>query len=177
MKRFACSFLSFSLAIFSSSIAMPLYGHAQDAGTPADSKATDPWGDSLNAELFGAFKHRSIGPALMSGRIADIAMDPSNPNVWFVAVGSGGVWKTTNAGTTFSPIFDGQSTFSIGCVTIDPNNNDTIWIGTGENVAGRHVGIGDGVYRSKDGGKSFQNMGLSQTEHISKITRWRARLV
>jgi photosystem II stability/assembly factor-like uncharacterized protein len=169
MKRFACSFLSFSLAIFSSSIAMPLYGHAQDAGTPADSKATDPWGDSLNAEFFGAFKHRSIGPALMSGRIADIAMDPSNPNVWFVAVGSGGVWKTTNAGTTFSPIFDGQSTFSIGCVTIDPNNNDTIWIGTGENVAGRHVGIGDGVYRSKDGGKSFQNMGLSQTEHISKI--------
>ncbi|MCU0712303.1 MAG: hypothetical protein MUC43_09595 [Pirellula sp.] len=169
MKRFACSFLSFGLAFLVSGNVLSLNGLAQDATPPSDSKATEPWGDSLNSGILGAFKHRSIGPALMSGRIADIAMDPSNPNVWFVAVGSGGVWKTTNAGTTFTPIFDGQSTFSIGCVTIDPNNHDTIWVGTGENVAGRHVGIGDGVYRSKDGGKSFQNMGLPQTEHISKI--------
>ena len=105
----------------------------------------------------------------MSGRIADVAIDPTNENVWYVAVGSGGVWKTTNAGTTFNPIFDDQPVCSIGCVTIDPNNPYTIWVGTGENVGGRHAGFGDGIYRSSDGGASWENMGLGDSEHISKI--------
>ena len=74
-----------------------------------------------------------------------------------VAVGSGGVWKTVNSGTTWKPIFDGQDSYSIGCVTIDPNNSETIWVGTGENVGGRHVGFGDGIYVSYDGGKTWKN--------------------
>jgi len=112
---------------------------------------------------------RNIGPAFMSGRIADIAIHPTNHHIWYVAVGSGGVWKTTNSGTTWKPIFDQQKSFSIGCVSIDPNNPHRIWVGTGENVGGRHAGFGDGIYRSDDDGKTWQNMGLKKSEHISKI--------
>ncbi len=105
----------------------------------------------------------------MSGRIADIAIDPNNQNVWYVAVGSGGVWKTENSGTTWSPLTDKESFYSTGCLTIDPKNSSTIWLGTGENVGGRHVGIGHGVYVSYDGGKTWINKGLKKSEHISKI--------
>jgi photosystem II stability/assembly factor-like uncharacterized protein len=105
----------------------------------------------------------------MSGRIADIAIHPKRRSTWYVAVGSGGVWKTTNSGTTWSSIFDTQSAYSIGCVALDPTNPEIVWVGTGENVSGRHVGYGDGVYRSLDGGRSFQPMGLRTSEHISKI--------
>ncbi|MBO0323213.1 glycosyl hydrolase [Muricauda sp. CAU 1633] len=118
---------------------------------------------------YAGLEFRNIGPALTSGRIADIAIHPANESIWYVAVGSGGVWKTTNAGVTWSPIFDGQSSYSIGCVTIDPNNPSTIWVGTGENVGGRHVGFGDGVYVSHDEGKTWENRGLKTSEHISKI--------
>ncbi len=123
----------------------------------------------LNSGTVSALKLRAIGPALMSGRISDIAIDPENQNTWYVAVGSGNLWKTTNAGTTWKPIFDNYGSYSIGCVTIDPNDHHTIWVGTGEAVGGRHVGYGDGVYRSLDGGKSFKNLGLKESEHIAKI--------
>lgn len=123
------------------------------------------WSD----KTFAGLKLRSIGPAFMSGRIADIAIHPEDDNIWYVAVGSGGVWKTKNAGVTWTPIFDDQKSYSIGCVTIDPNNPHTIWVGTGENVGGRHVGYGDGVYRSKDAGKSWENMGLKESQHIARI--------
>ena len=116
-----------------------------------------------------AFKFRNVGSSFLSGRIADIAINPHNESQWYVAVGSGGVWKTVNAGTTWTPIFDKESSYSIGCVTIDPHNPSVIWVGTGENVGGRHVGYGDGIYRSDDGGKSWKNMGLKDSEHISKI--------
>lgn len=112
---------------------------------------------------------RSIGPAFMGGRIADIAIHPSRPNTWIVAVGSGGVWRTDNAGITWAPLFDEQASYSIGCVRIDPNRPDVIWVGTGEAVSGRHVAWGDGVYRSQDGGSSWTSMGLTATEHISDI--------
>ena len=124
---------------------------------------------SLNSGSFGALKLRSIGPAFTSGRVADIAVDPEAPNTWYVAVGSGGVWKTTNAGTTWKPVFDSYGSYSIGCVSIDPNNTDTIWVGTGENNGGRHIGFGDGVYVSHNAGGSFKNMGLTKSEHISKV--------
>lgn len=116
-----------------------------------------------------AFKFRNVGPAFLSGRIADIAIHPNNENIWYVAVGSGGVWMTDNAGTTWKPIFDSQPVYSIGSVTIDPSNPSIIWVGSGENVGGRHVGYGDGVYRSTDGGESWKNMGLKKSEHISEI--------
>ncbi|GAA4816215.1 VPS10 domain-containing protein [Litoribaculum gwangyangense] len=114
-------------------------------------------------------KFRSIGPAFMSGRIADIAIDPQNQNIWYVAVGSGGVWKTVNSGTTWTPLTDKESFYSTGCLTINPNNSNTIWLGTGENVGGRHVGIGHGIYVSHDAGKTWKNKGLKKSEHISKI--------
>lgn len=114
-------------------------------------------------------KFRSIGPAFMSGRISDIVIDPNNQNIWYVAVGSGGVWKTENSGTTWTPLTDKESFYSTGCITLDPSNSSTIWLGTGENVGGRHVGIGHGVYVSYDGGKSWENKGLKKSEHISKI--------
>ncbi|MCK5169677.1 MAG: hypothetical protein KAQ75_07350, partial [Bacteroidales bacterium] len=123
----------------------------------------------IKESTFAGLKLRNIGPAFMSGRIADIAIHPENENIWIVAVGSGGVWKTENSGTTWKPVFDGQSSYSIGCVTIDANNSNIVWIGTGENVGGRHVGYGDGIYKSEDGGNSWTNMGLKESHHISKI--------
>lgn len=123
----------------------------------------------FDEKLFSGLKFRSIGPAFTSGRIADIAIHPADESTWYIAVGSGGVWKTKNRGVTWTPIFDDQPVYSIGCVTIDPNNPHTIWVGTGENVGGRHVGFGDGVYKSEDDGKSWKNMGLPKSNHISKI--------
>lgn len=112
---------------------------------------------------------RLVGPALTSGRIADIAVDPVDHNTWYIAAASGGVWKTNNHGTTFNPIFDGYGSYSIGCVSIAPSNKNTIWVGTGENNNQRSVAYGDGVYKSLDGGKSFKNMGLKESQHIGKI--------
>ncbi|MBK8059449.1 MAG: glycosyl hydrolase [Gemmatimonadetes bacterium] len=112
---------------------------------------------------------RSIGPALMGGRIADVAVHPRDRHTWYVAAGSGGVWKTTNAGVTFTPIFDAQPSYSIGAVAIDPAHPEIVWVGTGENVSGRHVGWGDGVYKSRDAGHTWQRMGLTQSQHIGKI--------
>ena len=123
----------------------------------------------LNEDTFKGLELRSLGPAFMSGRISDIVLHPQNRSIRYVAVGSGGVWKTVNAGTTWEPIFDSEDSYSIGCITLDPNDPDTVWVGTGENVSGRHVGYGDGVYRSLDGGKSWKRMGLEKSEHIGMI--------
>ncbi len=123
----------------------------------------------MSEATFKNLKLRNVGPAFTSGRIADIAIHPDNDNVWYVAVGSGGVWKTENAGTTWQTIFDDQPSYSTGCITLDPSNPHTVWLGTGENVGGRHVGFGDGIYKSPDGGKTWKNMGLKKSEHISKI--------
>jgi photosystem II stability/assembly factor-like uncharacterized protein len=131
------------------------------------------WADEdaerFSSSTFEGMKLRSIGPAFMSGRIADVAIHPDDPNIWYVGVGSGGVWKTVNAGTTWQSVFDGQESYSIGCITIDPSNPHTIWVGTGENVGGRHVGFGDGIYRSRDDGETWENLGLKDSQHISKI--------
>lgn len=125
--------------------------------------------DPFTSGTFSGLKFRSIGPALTSGRISDVAVNLKNKSEWYVTVACGGVWKTTNSGTTFEPIFDGQAAFSIGCVTIDPNNPHVVWVGTGENNSQRSVSWGDGVYRSDDGGKSWKNMGLKKSEHIAKV--------
>lgn len=123
----------------------------------------------IESSTVGGLSFRLVGPALTSGRIADIAVDPRNQNVWYVAAASGGVWKTTNHGTTFNPIFDNQASYSIGCITLAPSNPNTVWVGSGENNNQRSVAYGDGVYKSLDGGKTFKNMGLKTSEHIGKI--------
>ncbi len=114
-------------------------------------------------------KWRHIGPAVNSGRISEIAVNPNNPFEYYVATASGGVWKTINNGVDYKPVFDSQGSYSIGYVTIDPNNSNVIWVGTGENNNQRSVAYGDGVYKSTDGGQSWENMGLKQSEHIGKI--------
>ncbi len=157
-------FSVFSLAVavlFSSFSASVLF--AQDSDEPKDETP------GVNSGLVSALRFRGIGPALMSGRIGDIVVDPVKKSTWYVAACSGGVWKTTNAGVTWSPIFDGQASYSIGCLAIDPNDRFTIWVGSGENNSQRSVGYGDGLYKSTDGGASFKNVGLENSEHIGKI--------
>ena len=123
----------------------------------------------FNEATFKGLEMREVGPALMSGRIADIAIHPDDPSTWYVGVGSGGIWKTETAGTTWTTIFDDEDSYSIGAITLDPNNPNTVWVGTGENVSGRHVAYGSGVYRSRDGGETWENMGLEDSEHIGMI--------
>ncbi len=121
------------------------------------------------ADVFSSLPLRSMGPAITGGRISDFAVNEANPSQYYVATASGGVWKTDNAGTTWSPIFDSEGSYSIGDVTLDPGNENVVWVGTGENNSQRSVGYGDGVYKSVNGGKSWQHMGLKDSEHIGKI--------
>lgn len=116
-----------------------------------------------------ALNFRMVGPALTSGRVADIAIHPSNKDRWLVAAASGGVWLTTNHGITFNPVFDHYGSYSIGCVEMASSNPNVVWVGTGENNNQRSVSYGDGVYKSVDGGKSYTNMGLKTSEHIGSI--------
>ena len=117
----------------------------------------------------GELPFRSIGPARTSGRVVDIVVDPTRPATWYVAAGSGGVWKTENAGTSWTPILEREGSYAIGCITLDPQDPLTIWVGSGENNSHRSVGFGDGVYKSVDGGKTWENVGLKTSEHIGKI--------
>jgi hypothetical protein len=161
---------AFLLALFGNPFAAaPLQEPPQEPAAAEAAAAEDEKPEDRVAKAVGGFGWRALGPALMSGRIADLALDPTRPNTWYVAAGSGGVWKTDNAGTTFQSIFDGQGSYSIGCVTLDPRDPNVVWVGTGEAVGGRHVGFGDGVYRSGDGGKSWKNLGLKESEHVAKI--------
>jgi photosystem II stability/assembly factor-like uncharacterized protein len=154
------------LVCFALTLILTARAPAQTAAKPAAKAAPAPL---LTSELLAGLAFRNIGPAIMSGRISDVAIHPQKRHTWYVAVGSGGVWKTDNAGTTWTPIFDGQASYSIGCVTLDPANPETVWVGTGENVSGRHVGFGDGVYKSLNGGRTWTNMGLAKSEHIGRI--------
>src|SRR6476646_3628013 len=135
---------------------------APPADPPKDKKDDKP----LPA---AALKPRLVGPAVTSGRIVGFAVNPTDRSQYFVAVASGGVWKTTNSGTTWTPVFDNEGSFSVGCVAMDPANPSVIWVGTGENNSQRSVGYGDGVYKSTDGGRNWTNVGLKQSEHIGKI--------
>jgi len=125
---------------------------------------TDPAASAL-----AALPVRSIGPGIVSGRIVALAVEPGRPSHYYVAAASGGVWKTTNDGVTFTPIFDHEGSYSIGTIVLDPNHPTTVWVGTGENNAQRTVSYGDGVYRSDDGGATWRNLGLKDSQHIGRI--------
>lgn len=146
----------------------PLASFAQKGKAAAKSPAAETK-SLLTSGLLSGLSFRNIGPSIMSGRIGDIVIHPKRKSTWYVAVGSGGIWKTENAGTTWTPIFDSQPSYSIGCLALDPVNPEIVWVGTGENVSGRHVGYGDGVYKSLNGGKTWTNMGLKNSEHIARI--------
>jgi photosystem II stability/assembly factor-like uncharacterized protein len=123
----------------------------------------------MTANTFSGLKFRLIGPAVASGRVMSIAVNPKNKFEYYVGVASGGVWKTVNDGTTWTPVFDDQGSYSIGWVTLDPNDSSVVWVGTGESNSQRSVAYGDGIYRSDDGGKNWQNLGLKKSEHIGRV--------
>lgn len=130
-----------------------------------DSKAPD----SLKNVSLSGLSFRSIGPAITGGRVIDIAVNPNNHSEYFIAAGSGSLFKTINNGITFTPVFDNQNSYAIGAVEIDPSNTNIIWVGTGENRNQNNVAYGDGVYKSEDCGKSWKNMGIKNSEHIGGI--------
>jgi photosystem II stability/assembly factor-like uncharacterized protein len=123
----------------------------------------------LNSQTLEAIAFRSVGPSLTTGRISDIAVDPTNPSVWYVAASSGNLWKTENRGNSWSPIFEDYGSFSLGVVTVDPRDSNVVWLGTGENNNQRSVAFGDGVYKSTDAGKTWKRMGLENSEHVQNI--------
>ena len=123
----------------------------------------------MSAQTFTGLSLRSIGPAVTSGRVVGFAVDPANRAQYYVASAAGGVWKTDNDGASYTPLFDHEGSYSIGVVVLDPKNSSVVWVGTGENNSQRSVSYGDGVYRSDDGGKTWKNMGLKNSQHIGRI--------
>jgi photosystem II stability/assembly factor-like uncharacterized protein len=151
--------------------ASPEPAKADDAKKAEDEKADEEKkpADPMSTATFNGLKFRSIGPAFTSGRVVGFAVDPNNAARYFVIAASGGVWKTINNGTTWTPVFDKEGSYSIGAIALDPKNPLTVWVGTGENNSQRSVSYGNGVYRSEDGGKTWKNVGLKASEHIGRI--------
>ena len=151
----------------------PKKDQKKDVGKAAPSQDKDKKDEEkkpgMNAETFSGLKFRSIGPAVASGRVMSIAVNPKNKFEYYVGVASGGVWKTVNDGTTWTPLFDKEASYSIGWVALDPNDPAVVWVGTGESNSQRSVSYGDGIYRSDDGGKDWQNLGLKKSEHIGRV--------
>src|SRR5438067_5599552 len=124
----------------------------------------------FDAGTISGLPARNIGSAEMSGRVAAVsAVDDNGRITVMIGSASGGVWKSVDGGTTFKPVFDSQSVQSIGAVAIDPTNAKTVWAGSGESWTRNSVSIGDGIYKSTDGGENWTNMGLQDTERIAKI--------
>ncbi len=134
-----------------------------------ESKKEEEKKPGMNADTFSGLKFRSIGPGVSSGRVMSIAVNPKKTSEFYVGVASGGVWKTVNDGTTWIPLFDGQGSYSIGWVALDPNDPSVVWVGAGESNSQRSVAYGDGIYRSDDGGKDWKNLGLNKSEHIGRV--------
>jgi photosystem II stability/assembly factor-like uncharacterized protein len=173
--------------MFSGLIAAPQGKDSDTAGNPAakknqkkDKKKDEKRDESkdkekeekkggMTADTFSGLKFRSIGPAVASGRVMAIAVNPRNKFEYYVGVASGGVWKTVNDGTTWTPVFDKEGSYSIGWVALDPSDPAVVWVGAGESNSQRSVAYGDGIYRSDDGGKNWQNLGLKKSEHIGRV--------
>ena len=140
---------------------------ASAAAAVAQNRTAAP--SAITMEQLRGMELRSIGPYLTTGRIADVAIDPKNPSTWYVASAFGGLWKTTNRGMTFTPIFDDGGSFTLCCVVIDPTDSNVIWLGTGENKNQRSAHFGDGVYKSTDAGRTWKRVALPLSEHIGGI--------
>ena len=143
--------------------------NTEPAGDDNKPKKPEHKPGDFDSDTFSGLQFRSLGPAVASGRVISLAVNPRNKNEFYVGVACGGVWKTINSGTTWTPVFDGEGSYSIGWVTLDPNDPTVVWVGTGESNSQRSVGYGDGIYRSDDAGKSWKNMGLKKSEHIGRI--------
>jgi len=139
---------------------------AQQGGAGA-SKANDP--GAAATEKMKGLEFREIGPAIMGGRIDDVAVVESNPNIVYVGPATGGIWRTTNNGTTWEPLFDKESNPSVGDIAIAPNDPSLLWVGTGEPNNRQSSSWGDGIYKSTDAGKTWKNMGLGATKHIGRV--------
>lgn len=124
---------------------------------------------AVEATILDRLEARNIGPANMGGRIVEVAVVESNPKTMYVAAATGGLWKTTDGGTTWTPVFDGQDTLSLGAVTVAPGDPDIVWVGTGEANPRNSVSWGNGVYKSTDGGKTWKHMGLRENQHVGRI--------
>jgi photosystem II stability/assembly factor-like uncharacterized protein len=151
--------------------ASPVPAKADEGKKPDEEKTEEEKkpADPMSTGTFNGLRLRSIGPAFTSGRVVGFAVDPNNAARYFVIAASGGVWKTINNGTTWTPVFDREGSYSVGAIALDPKNPLTVWVGTGENNSQRSVSYGNGVYRSDDGGKTWKNVGLKTSEHIGRI--------
>ncbi|HEV2704749.1 MAG TPA: hypothetical protein VGV59_02425 [Pyrinomonadaceae bacterium] len=142
---------------------------AQPSAQASPTPAAAPEDASTEMKSFERLEWRSIGPANMGGRATDVEGVPGNPNVVYLATASGGLWKTTNGGVRWTPLFERQGTISIGDIALEPDNPNVVWVGTGESNVRNSVSFGDGVYKSTDGGRTWQHMGLRDTERVSRI--------
>src|SRR5437588_928483 len=180
--RFLVALLFVTSALFAQEETPPASAPVSAASAPAASpiSTTPPLSASvtpapssgasqLTDVLFKNLKARAIGPAVMGGRVSDIALDPRNPFVFYVGLGHGGIFKTGDNGVSFDPIFDKQPMLSIGAIAIAPSDSEIIWVGTGEANDRNSSGWGDGVYRSTDGGENWQNVGLKNSRAIARI--------
>ena len=128
-----------------------------------------PGAPQNSADKFKNLEFRELGPAVMGGRIDDFAVVESNPNIVYVGTASGGVWKTTNNGTTWEPVFDKEGVSTIGDMAVAPSDPSVVWVGTGEPNNRQSSSWGDGIYKSLDAGKTWKKTGLEATHHIARI--------
>jgi len=128
---------------------------------------SDAFAQSINSSLYQSLRFRFIGPG--GNRVSAVTGEPGNPNVYYAGGASGGVWKSTDGGTHWKPIFDQEDAQSIGTITVDPNHHHTIWVGTGETFIRSNVSIGDGIYKSVDGGRTWKHMGLEKSGRIGHV--------
>ncbi|HZY05548.1 MAG TPA: hypothetical protein VFF02_18820, partial [Anaeromyxobacteraceae bacterium] len=139
------------------------------AAPAAGAGKAEPASPRLDGPGLAAVKARSIGPAVMSGRVADVALDPRDPETFYLALATGGVWKTSNGGDSFAPVFDKEPVLSAGAVTVSPADSRVVWVGTGEATDRNSAGFGNGVYRSEDGGETWTRAGLPASRAVARI--------
>ncbi|GAC1388544.1 MAG: hypothetical protein NVSMB31_02680 [Vulcanimicrobiaceae bacterium] len=136
---------------------------------PAATPAPSPSPSETAVPPCGYMPWREVGPSLPGGRVTSVAGSATNPNLYYIGAAGGGVWKSTDGAESWNAVFEKQAVSAIGAVAIDPKNNEIVWVGTGESNPRNDVSYGDGVYKTTDGGKTWANVGLPNSRHISRI--------